>query len=79
MNATLSPEGKPEKLYTLVEIQAAAGVSRPTLYRWRHEHGLKMVQVGGCVRIREQDWLEFLSRYGSKGNGNATRGVGNET
>ncbi len=51
-----------EKLLTLKEIEELARVSRPTVYRWRHEHGLKMFRVGGCVRVRESDWLRFLER-----------------
>jgi excisionase family DNA binding protein len=58
-----------ERLLTLKEIQDAAGVSRPTLYRWRHEHGLKMVRVGGCVRVRESDWLAWLEKHSTSGNG----------
>jgi excisionase family DNA binding protein len=51
-----------ERLLTLAEIQEAAGVSRATVFRWRHERGLKMVKVGGCVRIRETDWRAFLEK-----------------
>jgi excisionase family DNA binding protein len=63
-----------ERLLTLKEIQDAAGVSRPTLYRWRHEHGLKMVRVGGCVRVRESDWLAWLAKN-TVNNGSVTDGA----
>lgn len=52
-----------ERLLTLKEIQDAAGVSRATVFRWRHEHGLKMLRVGGCVRIRETDWKAWLEKH----------------
>jgi excisionase family DNA binding protein len=56
-------KGATDRLFTLKEIEELAGVSRPTVYRWRHEHGLKMVKVGACVRVRESDWIRFLERY----------------
>jgi excisionase family DNA binding protein len=52
----------PERLLTLKQVETASGVSRATVYRWRHEHGLKMVKVGGCVRIREADWQAFIAK-----------------
>jgi excisionase family DNA binding protein len=59
-----TPTPQTERLLTLKEIQLAGGnVSRATVYRWRQEHGLRMVRVGGCVRVREGDWLAFLERH----------------
>ena len=53
----------PERLFTLEQIQAAGGFSRSTLYRLRHGGGLRVVTVGGLVRVRESDWQRFLDRY----------------
>ena len=58
-----------ERLLRLQEIQRAAGVSRVSVYRWTHERGLKTIRVGGCVRVRESDWLAWLAKHSSEGNG----------
>ena len=58
-----------ERLLRLQEIQQAAGVSRVSVYRWTHERGLKTIRVGGCVRVRESDWLAWLAKHSSEGNG----------
>lgn len=63
---TNPPEIKPDGIYTLPQIQAAANVSRPTLYRWRNGGGLKEIRVGNVVRIRGKDFLQFLERYSTK-------------
>ena len=52
-----------DRLFTLNEIQKIAGVSRATLFRWRYEGGLKMIRIGGCVRIRETDWNNWLEKH----------------
>ena len=61
-----------ERLLRLQEIQQAAGVSRVSVYRWTHERGLRTVRVGGCVRVRESDWLAWLAKHSSEGTGNET-------
>jgi len=74
MNAPLqvvTPPAAPGRLLKLQEIQRAAGVSRVTLYRWTHERGLRTVRVGGCVRVRESDWLRWIAEHSTEGNGNA--------
>lgn len=58
MNATPT-----ERLLTLKEIEQLAGVSRPTVYRWRNGGGLRVVRVGHVTRVRESDWQRFLERY----------------
>ena len=72
--STASRVKETERLLTLKQIEELGGVSRPTVYRWRHEHGLKMVRVGGCVRVRESDWLRFLERYVTQDAGNTEGG-----
>ncbi len=51
-----------EKLaFTITEAARAAGVSRPTLYRWTHIQGFPVVRVGGITRIPVrafENWLE---------------------
>jgi predicted DNA-binding transcriptional regulator AlpA len=53
---------RPERLYTLQQIQQAGGFSRSTLYRLRHGGGLRTITVGGVTRVRESDWQRFLER-----------------
>ena len=53
---------RPERLYTLQQIQQAGGFSRSTLYRLRHGGGLRTITVGDVVRVRESDWQRFLER-----------------
>ena len=62
MSDALNTEPQPEQLYTLEQCQKASGFSRSTLYRLRHGGGLKMVKVGGCVRVRARDWLAWLDK-----------------
>lgn len=51
-----------EKLaFTISEAAKAAGVSRPTLYRWTHIEGFPVVRVGRITRIPVrafERWLE---------------------
>lgn len=51
-----------ERLFTLAQIQVAGGFSRSTLFRLRHGGGLRVVTVGGLVRVRERDWLAWLDK-----------------
>lgn len=52
-----------EKLLTLGEARAVLQVSRATLWRWQSEHGLKVVRIGGVIRVRESDLQAFLKRH----------------
>ena len=53
---------EPEKFLRLRDVQAQMCISRATLWRWTAEHGLKVVRIGGVVRIRESDLNEFVER-----------------
>ncbi len=47
--------------YTVTEAAQAAGVSRPTIYRWMHLEGFPVARIGGCTRIPAhafERWLE---------------------
>jgi hypothetical protein len=52
-----------DRLLTLREIQSIANVSRGTVWRWRREHGLRIIRVAGVTRIRESDWLTWLAKH----------------
>ena len=54
-----------EPCMTLTEVRQRLHVSRATLWRWTVERGLKVVRVGGVVRIRESDLQAFLARHES--------------
>ena len=53
----------PERFLKLAEVQRMLGVSRSTVWRWQAERGLRVVTVGGVVRIRESDLNKFLNRH----------------
>ena len=52
-----------DRFLNLKDVQAMLGVSRSTVWRWIAEHGLKVVRVGGTVRIRESDLEAFIHRH----------------
>jgi len=54
-----------ERFLTIGDIQQMLTVSRSTVWRWQAEHGLKVVRVGACVRVRESDLQAFLKRHES--------------
>ena len=59
-----------EKLLTLRDCREAAQVSRWTLWDWTTKRGLRTVQIGGCVRVKQSDWESFLAKHtGTNGNG----------
>ena len=60
-----------ETFLKLAEVRQRLGVSRATLWRWTAEQGLKVVRVGGTVRIRESDLEAFLKRHEQGGDGGA--------
>lgn len=52
-----------EQFLKLCDVQKLLGVSRSTVWRWTAELGLKVVRVGGVVRVREADLQAFLARH----------------
>ena len=52
-----------ERFLRLAEVQRMLGVSRSTVWRWENERGLKVVTIGGVVRVRESDLEAFLKRH----------------
>jgi len=60
-----SSAGKP--FLKLKEVQEILGISKATLWRWEHDHGLKVVRIGGVVRVRPDALAEFLSRHEAVG------------
>jgi excisionase family DNA binding protein len=52
--------GDSEEFYTLGEVLKILKVSRTTLWRWRNERGLRMVQIHGVVRVRKSALDNFL-------------------
>jgi excisionase family DNA binding protein len=51
------------RFLTLSQIRAMLNVRRATVWRWENEHGLKVMRVGGVVRVRESDLHAFLERH----------------
>ena len=60
MNAT--PQ-QTERLLTLAQVQEVLKVSRPTLYRLRHEHGLRVVRCGGVCRVAESELQRWIQKH----------------
>jgi len=58
-----------ERLLTLAQIRQAAGVSEVTVWRWTRENGLRVIRCGRFVRCRESDWLAWLTKHTSGGEG----------
>jgi excisionase family DNA binding protein len=52
-----------EHFLTLKDVQARFGVSRSTVWRWIAERGLRVIRVGGVIRIRESDLAEFIGHH----------------
>ena len=48
--------------YTPTEAAEAAGVSRPTIYRWMQMEGFPVARIGGCTRIPAQAFREWLNQ-----------------
>lgn len=46
--------------YTATEAATAAGVSRPTLYRWMKLEGFPVARIGGCTRIPVDEFRRWL-------------------
>lgn len=52
-----------EKLaYTVSEAARAAGVSRPTVYRWIHIPDFPVARIGGCTRIPVEAFKRWINQ-----------------
>jgi excisionase family DNA binding protein len=63
----MSIQNANDRFLKLKDVQDLLGVSRSTLWRWQAEHGLKVIRVGGVVRVRESDLQKFLERHAKPG------------
>ena len=50
-----------EVYLTLEDVRKRLGVSRSTVWRWQAEHGLKVMRVGGIVRVKASDLDAFVT------------------
>lgn len=52
-----------EKLaFTISEAARAAGVSRPTVYRWIRIPGFPVARIGGCTRIPVEAFRRWINQ-----------------
>ena len=58
-----------ERFLTIQDVCDRLNVSRTTVWRLMHEHGLRVIRVGGIRRIREHDLLVWLERHCTSGDG----------
>jgi excisionase family DNA binding protein len=70
-----------ERLLTIQDVCDRLNVSRTTVWRLMHEHGLRVIRVGGIRRIREHDLVVWLERHCTSSNGGsqASERKGNES
>ncbi len=57
-----SPEATPDEWLTLAEVAQMLKVSRTTIWRCRRE-GLKVMRLGGLVRVRRSEFNAYLERH----------------
>ena len=69
------PEGQmiTERFLTIQEVCNRLNVSRTTVWRLMHDHGLRVIRLGGIRRIREHDLEVWLERHCTSGNGSQRR------
>lgn len=60
INAANTQKQKPAKLFSKKEAAEFLGVSIPTIDNLRRRNQLACKKVGGQIRIRRQDLLEFI-------------------
>ena len=58
-----------ERMLTIQDVCNRLNVSRTTVWRLMHEHGLRVIHIGGIRRIREHDLVIWLERHCTSGNG----------
>jgi predicted DNA-binding transcriptional regulator AlpA len=52
-----------DDLLTLSEVRDLCRIGRTTCYRWRNEHGLRVIRILGIARVRRRDLDAFLERH----------------
>ncbi len=57
-----------EQFLTIQDVCNRLNVSRTTVWRLMHEHGLRVIRVGGIRRIREHDLVVWLERHCTTGD-----------
>ncbi len=55
------PEATPDEWLTLTEVASMLKVSRTTIWRCRRA-GLKVMRLGGLVRVRRSEFNHYLER-----------------
>ncbi len=58
-----------ERFLSLLEVRQMFAVSRSTVWRWIDKSGLKCVQIGGVIRVRESDLRAFVEKHELRGFG----------
>jgi len=56
------PEAAQDEWLTLAEVAQTLKVSRTTIWRCRRE-GLKVMRLGGLVRVRRSEFNAYLERH----------------
>jgi excisionase family DNA binding protein len=54
------------KFYTIKEIATNLKVSDQTVYNWISDGKLKALQVGGLLRVEEEEYLRFIGKNSTK-------------
>jgi len=66
-----------EQFLTIGDVCNLLNVSRTTVWRLMHEHGLRFIRIGGIRRIRQHDLEVWLERHCTSGNGEQKGGKSN--
>jgi excisionase family DNA binding protein len=62
-----------ERFLTIQDVCNCLNVSRTTVWRLMHEHGLRVIHIGGIRRIRQHDLEVWLERHCTSGNGGSRK------
>jgi excisionase family DNA binding protein len=68
-DAPSGTEAATERFLTIQDVCNRLNVSRTTVWRLMHEHGLRAIRIGGIRRIREHDLEVWLERHCTSGKG----------